>query len=55
MLEQTLHDMEAMFLTLVTAAGGFARARADTATDAALGVFRAFSRSNGIELHYFLH
>jgi hypothetical protein len=38
----------------VTAAGGLAQARADTATDAALGVFRAFSGLDGIELHYFL-
>jgi hypothetical protein len=38
----------------VTTAGSLAQARADTATNATLGVFRAFSGLDGIELHYFL-
>src|SRR6476469_9509445 len=42
------------FLTLVTTAGRFAQAGADTAADATLGVLGAFGWLNGIEFHVFL-
>jgi hypothetical protein len=38
-------------LAFVAATGGFAQARADTATDTALGVFGARTGVDGVEFH----
>jgi hypothetical protein len=42
------------FLTLVSASRGFAKARSDAATYAALRMLSAFCRLNGIKLHHVL-